>query len=150
MKLFFSRLITFALAAFLVLACTSQPAKAPPPSAMVADLVQQTVAIYQEDGIMPRCTAVWVGTRRILTAAHCMSDDPSDPIFYSTISDHKGTFREPNKIRAMAFVRSDLRRDLALYETGPDTPVRPSRSHARAGHPACRQRPALHGAHPGT
>ncbi len=107
-----------------VVACTSTaPPAAVPASRVVPDLAAQTVALYTLDSVAPRCTGVWVGPKRILTAGHCVSGDELNPLFYSTDAEYLGVFRAPAKLHSMAFLRDDQRHDLALYETGVfDTP----------------------------
>ena len=125
MKLF-SALLSVSFVSSLVLACASAPqtpAKVTPRS---LDLEGRTVALYTKDTDSPRCTGVWVGDARILTAAHCVSDDELDPLFYSTYSEYIGVTKTPN-LHSMALIREDKDVDLALYETGVfDTPKHPN------------------------
>ncbi len=116
-------LICLTVVASIALACTSRPAEAPSNKALVSELAAQTVALYTIDSESPRCTGVWVGQHRILTASHCESHDDLDPLFYSTEVEYQGAFRPPMRLHSMAFLRDDQRHDLALYETGVyDTP----------------------------
>jgi S1-C subfamily serine protease len=124
-KFLFSRLFSFLFAAFTVLACasTSPRDSLPNDSALVRELENQTVAVYMLRGDSPICTGVWVGDRRILTAAHCASEDLLDPVFFSTYSEHNGLFQTPLAVHSMALVKLDKVHDLALFETGVfDTP----------------------------
>ncbi len=123
---FLSRLLSLLFAVFLVAACVSgQPpalsAAASP--AMIAELEDETVALYTLTSVHPVCTGVWIGDRSILTAAHCASEDVLEPLFFSLYSEHVGLFMEPLRKHSMELVRIDTVHDLALYHSGIfDTP----------------------------
>lgn len=124
MKLSLISFGSLGVVASLLVACASatpSPSARPPVKSL--ELESQTVALYTQDGEAPRCTAVWVDDHKILTAAHCISDDAEDPIFYATRTEYQGAFRKPT-LHSMALLKADEKADLALYETGAfDTPA---------------------------
>ncbi len=126
LKSILSRALALLFASSVVLACTSQPPRYPPPAftEIAATLVGYTVALYPMDAEAPRCTGVWVGPHRILTAGHCVVEDELNPLFYSTAEEYIGVLVQPRGRHSMKLVKRDEKHDLALYETGVfDTPM---------------------------
>ncbi len=120
-------ILSLAFLLSLVVACTSQAPVAHVPSInpMVRALEDQTVALYSLDSTEhPVCTGVWVSSHKILTAAHCIS--VGEPMLYSTAPEYKGVWVEPLRLRASWLVKADLDHDLAMFETGMDTPAHQS------------------------
>lgn len=97
-----------AVVAVLLAACTSTPQPAAP-EVHVPDIAsaisRMTVALHGEDHL---CTGVWVGSRSILTVAHCI--DIGAGLDYSVPG--KGDAQEWHPA---ALYRADLDHDLALF-----------------------------------
>lgn len=110
------------LLALLFLTSCATPA---PPSSVVPeslDLESKTAAIFAKDLEAPRCTGVWVGNYRILTAAHC-DRELVGPLYYSVIGEYSGVFRMP-RLHSMELAGVDRLHDLAVYRTDAfDTPT---------------------------
>ncbi len=110
----------------LIAACTTAPSvrvAAPPITAHdVGDLEKVTIALYKAvDHEGPLCTGVWVAPRKILTAAHCTSQQN----MYSTRGEYRGVGVEPLSMHWMTLIKKDVKHDLALYESSLDTPDHP-------------------------
>ena len=90
---------------------------------MVERLERETIALVRPQrlddhlGIVPYCTGVWVEQTKILTARHCVDDEPM--LIYAVYDDDEN-------LRVAHLVAEDPENDLALLTTDPQgTPNHP-------------------------
>lgn len=101
---------------FLIACCTSTSHTVQAPHALVGELIDETVGIYQADSGVPTCTGVWVGERLILTAAHCIPEG-KESIYFAVREEAPAVFVQPSRVHELRFVKADLLHDLVLFET---------------------------------
>lgn len=124
-----ARVLLFVLGLFVGACSTAShpvaPIKAPPaPASKALELRDKTVAlvaINNEGDVRVRCSGVWVGPARILTAAHCLGDDGVGALeFYETPSDvYPSGSPIAEKVivpRSAHVLAVDEEHDLALYD----------------------------------
>lgn len=112
------------VACSLIVAACQRPVAAPAPPT-VEDLVDTTVALVRLDtgNLRPFCSGVWVGPTTIVTAAHCVKDEPEIAYVQRTdvYAPASVTHRTTLTMRRANVVRVDEPNDLALLDA-PEAP----------------------------
>jgi hypothetical protein len=125
-----------AVLALSCLCCYWGPGAHSAPSSLVEKLSDSTAALVTEslDGdTKVFCSAVWIGSYTLLTAAHCVEADVDEgtnaigqPIEYVTQLESNGVGEEPKAKHVAQVHKVDHVHDLALLKTGLDTPIHSS------------------------
>lgn len=100
-----------------------------PKTALILELMNGTAALVadDEDGeTHVFCSAVFVGEKSILTAAHCVKDKSrnvvGDTVDYIVQADVVGVYKEPLRKYHSTIVKYDEAHDLALLRTDVNVP----------------------------